>query len=100
MYTEKQPCGTSAAFRRHVRHGESPCAACRRAQAEYQREWYASKRSAKHPPRPIPIEPQQPAWWCVIAGAGELEWDGQPSYEVRREMADAVGLDPWAGGAA
>ncbi|WP_206442567.1 WhiB family transcriptional regulator [Streptomyces boncukensis] len=26
------PCGTRAAYRRHQRHGETPCAACRRAE--------------------------------------------------------------------
>ena len=100
MYTEKQPCGTNAAFRRHIRHGERPCPECRRAQAEYQAQWYAAKRGTKgaaRRPSTVPVQPRQPAWWCVIAGAGELEWDGQPSPGDRREMADAMGLDPWAG---
>ena len=99
MYSDKQPCGTNAAFRRHIRHGEPPCPDCRRAQAEYQRQWYAGKRPAKRAPRRIRVEPRQPAWWCVIAGGGELDWDGGPPYEVRREMADTMGLDPWAGAA-
>lgn len=28
---ELKPCGTPAAWRRHKRHGEEPCAACREA---------------------------------------------------------------------
>ena len=28
------PCGTPAAYRRHLRHKESPCAACRRAKRD------------------------------------------------------------------
>ena len=35
------PCGTPAAYRRHLRHKESPCAACRRAkrgEAQQQRD--------------------------------------------------------------
>jgi len=30
-----QPCGTRAAYKRHVRHGETPCRACKAANAEY-----------------------------------------------------------------
>lgn len=30
------PCGTPAAYRRHLRHGESPCRACRDAEARRQ----------------------------------------------------------------
>lgn len=26
-----KPCGTSAAYKRHYRHGEKPCEACRQA---------------------------------------------------------------------
>jgi len=29
MDRELKPCGTSAAYRRHLRHGETPCDACR-----------------------------------------------------------------------
>ncbi len=29
-----QPCGTEAAYRRHLRHGEAPCEACRTAHAD------------------------------------------------------------------
>jgi hypothetical protein len=31
------PCGTRSAYLRHLRHNETPCAACRAANAEYQR---------------------------------------------------------------
>lgn len=31
------PCGTDAAYRRHLRHGETPCPKCRRAHQEYKR---------------------------------------------------------------
>ncbi len=34
-----QPCGTLAAYRRHLRHGETPCAACRVANVERQRQY-------------------------------------------------------------
>ena len=30
---ERKPCGTPAAFRRHLRNDERPCEACRRAKA-------------------------------------------------------------------
>lgn len=31
MNTDKQPCGTAAAYRRHLRRGEKPCEACKAA---------------------------------------------------------------------
>jgi hypothetical protein len=29
-----RPCGTTAAHKRHLRHGEEPCEACRKASAQ------------------------------------------------------------------
>jgi hypothetical protein len=31
-----KPCGTLSAYRRHYRHGEKPCLACRQARS---RQW-------------------------------------------------------------
>jgi hypothetical protein len=45
------PHGTTAAYKRHQRHGEHPCAECRRAWNDWQREYYAS-RNAKKPLAP------------------------------------------------
>lgn len=38
--TGPQPCGTVAAYQRHLRSGEEPCARCREARAAYVRERY------------------------------------------------------------
>lgn len=40
-----KPCGTVAAYRRHQRHGEEPCEACKKAHAEYHRELYRKRKS-------------------------------------------------------
>lgn len=40
-----QPCGTTAAYRRHERRGEPPCQPCRDAEAERQRALYARRRA-------------------------------------------------------
>ena len=37
------PCGTVSAYKRHLRHGETPCAACRAANAAAARERYARR---------------------------------------------------------
>lgn len=37
-----QPCGTIAAHRRHLRHGEAPCDACAKAWADWHREYLAN----------------------------------------------------------
>jgi len=39
-----QPCGTVAAYKRHRRAGEDPCAACAAAWATKQREMYAARK--------------------------------------------------------
>jgi hypothetical protein len=44
-----QPCGTVAAYKRHQRKGETPCAACRGAWSAYQRDLYR-RRKAKNDP--------------------------------------------------
>ena len=43
------PCGTNAAYKRHQRKGEPPCAACRAAWSAYQRELYARRRKKNDP---------------------------------------------------
>lgn len=40
-----QPCGTVAAYRRHHRHGEAPCAACLAANAAAHREMYQRRKA-------------------------------------------------------
>ena len=32
-----KPCGTVAAYRRHTRHGEEPCDACKAAKSRYEK---------------------------------------------------------------
>ncbi len=41
---ELRPCGTYAAYRRHERHGEPPCEACKRAEAARQRAMYHARK--------------------------------------------------------
>jgi hypothetical protein len=44
-----QPCGTTAAYKRHQRHGDEPCGACRVAWAEYQRGLYVKRKGKMGP---------------------------------------------------
>ena len=39
-----KPCGTTAAYKRHRRHGETPCDACKAAWAEFIRALYHRKK--------------------------------------------------------
>lgn len=41
-----RPCGTTAAYRRHLRSGEAPCAECRAANSAARREQKSGERSA------------------------------------------------------
>ncbi len=38
------PCGTYAAYRRHQRHGDRPCDACRETYNEHQRQMYRNRK--------------------------------------------------------
>lgn len=42
-----EPCGTSAAFRRHKRNGEDPCDACDQAEKKRQAELYQQRKARK-----------------------------------------------------
>ena len=44
---EPAACGTNAGFQRHRRDGEDPCAACRRANNNQQKETKAAQREAR-----------------------------------------------------
>ena len=66
-----KPCGTPAAYRRHIRHSEPICEPCRQAEARRGRDY--RRRRATRASRPTSAP----------------EWDGQPSYEVRREILTA-----------
>lgn len=39
-----QPCGTVAAFQRHIRDGETPCDACREAKNDASRRWAQARQ--------------------------------------------------------
>lgn len=40
-----QPCGTVAAYKRHLRNGETPDEACRAANSAYHRELYRQRKA-------------------------------------------------------
>ena len=45
MTRNLRPCGTTAAYRRHLRNGEQPCEACRSANAAARRDQKLESRS-------------------------------------------------------
>ena len=44
MARQLQPCGTPAAYQRHIRHSEVPCTACTRAEADRSARYRAEIR--------------------------------------------------------
>lgn len=42
-----KPCGTHAAYCRHINRGEQPCEPCKRAHAEHQHAYAAEHREAR-----------------------------------------------------
>lgn len=45
--SDLKPHGSTAAYRRHKRHGEEPCASCKAAWAEWTRNYRATSADAK-----------------------------------------------------
>jgi len=41
-----RPCGTKAAYRRHQRHGETPCTECRQAASRWHADYRRAQRKA------------------------------------------------------
>jgi hypothetical protein len=39
----RKPCGTTAAYWRHIRHGQPPCDECARAERDYKRARYVPR---------------------------------------------------------
>lgn len=46
---QPQPCGTPAAYVRHLRRAETPCAACKAAQAAYMAQYRRAAAEARNP---------------------------------------------------
>lgn len=47
MTRQLQPCGTIAAYNRHVKRRDPACQPCRAARAEYSRQWRRAKAMAE-----------------------------------------------------
>jgi len=45
MVRKLEPCGSYAAFRRHERAGETPCAACSAAARAHQARMYQNRKA-------------------------------------------------------
>ena len=54
MPRKPSPCGTEAAYKRHLRHKEAPCDACRKAHRDLQRE---KRKPVVIRPAPVAVEP-------------------------------------------
>ena len=72
------PCGTPAAYRRHLRHKESPCAACKKAkrgEARQQRDEARKAEVATIPTRPplVAAAPPAPTTCQKSSEKGDLE---------------------------
>ena len=85
------PCGTPAAYRRHLRHKESPCAACRKAkrgEAQQQRDEVRKSAVPTIPTCPpivaaVPSAPTSPG--PVSSEKGDLEM-------ARDSLVEAIDL--------
>lgn len=64
MGRPSSPCGTPAAYRRHLRHKEDPCTACKKAkrdEARQQRDEARKLEALQHPTQPPLVAAPAPA---------------------------------------
>lgn len=89
MSRELQPCGTPAAYRRHLRAGEKPCVECLRAHSDRNMD-----RLGGRPAPVVTIEPQprkSRAQEIVDDEQNDQLADAKRNLKIVREaMADAV----------
>lgn len=103
MARELKPCGTTAAYRRHLRNGQKPCAECQQAARDEKRKeraaWAADDPTALTPVVEVPERPhaKELAWQAELLRAA-IEWAYRtgnvgrlPSLmKERRETLDAL----------
>lgn len=46
-WADVKPCGTFAAYRRHLRHGEQPCESCRQASVRVSQDRYDTEARSR-----------------------------------------------------
>ena len=101
MYTDKQPCGTKAAYQRHVYHGEDPCLPCtqanRRSIAEHRAkaaraitEYRAeAKREGRRRARAAAPTGWQPGFVVDVSGLLDYCEAIEPEWDREAAMGDA-----------
>ena len=85
-----QPCGTRAAYQRHVRHGEPACAPCRAAESRGSRQRRAPTlldpftevraREIRDPVVPYQWRARRYTWAVEVLARAEAAW-GRPEDE-------------------
>ena len=85
------PCGTPAAYRRHLRRKESPCAACRKAKrGEAQQQRDEARKSA------VPTTPTCPPLVAAVPSApappGPVSSEKGDLEMARDSMVEAIDL--------
>ena len=91
-YADLKPCGTTAAYDRHIRHGEPACGPCREANAARWREQNKNKPKTRRKRRQAPAA--RPTGWQptyivdVLALLDICEAIDGPGPEWYREAAE------------
>lgn len=108
MARKPSPCGTKSAYNRHLRNGEEPCEACRRANTVGKRRQRADERRPKEPlpgvtvadedTRLSSLQRQREVLWKAMQWAIQDDPSrcAQLSKELReiwREISDLEGVE-------
>lgn len=87
MASRLQPCGTNAAYGRHLRAGDDPCDPCKQAHREYVQRWQTTSGRELAP--------------CGTPAAARRHYRrGEPVDQAclaaaRTDKAQRTGSDPW-----
>lgn len=87
------PCGTTAAAKRHRRHGEAPCPECRAAERASSKA-ARDRKAAEQPPEPVAGEAGPAPAVRAVGQSGSVVVEQMVAYGASREISVPTHEDP------
>lgn len=89
-----KPCGTYAAYKRHIRQHDTPCSPCRAAYSAHQKKMRANKPAQPYTPKPprAPVSRMMFDENVDLDGAACRPWNGSHESQQTGENDRAFGV--------
>ena len=87
------PCGTTAAAKRHRRHGEAPCPECRAAERASSKA-ARDRKAAERPPEPVVGAPAPAPVVRTVGQGSSVVVEQMVAYGASREISVPTHEDP------